>query len=381
MSDRIVFTWITFRVGGLISKRQKAWFESTQTRINFTGDILGKLKCVKMLGLTEVIMSMIANTRDTEMKISKKYRRIQSFKVWLGMCFMIANPVKLGTYSTKVNFPTTLGQIAVFATYAIVAHIKGHSLLSMTDTVTALSLVNLILDPLRNVLYVIPNVFSSLCCLERIQTFLLQASHIERRKVGLSNHGAAPITSNHSYVDESVEFSNLPAIKQRLEQPADGTTLISMSNAQFAWNSSSRMCTLAEKINLLVTASAPYSLTMIIGPVGCGKSTFLNAVLGETISKSGEISVRYSDIAFCDQTPWIVHGSIRANIIGGSYLNDFDDAWYSSVIHACDLQPDLARMPRGDLTIVGSRGIKLSGGQKQRVVSSITSLQTSLLRY
>ena len=40
---------------------------------------------------------------------------------------------------------------------------------------------------------------------------------------------------------------------------------------------------------------------------------------------------------------------------------------YRSVIRATALQPDLATLPRGEQTEIGSRGINLSGGQKARV--------------
>lgn len=37
------------------------------------------------------------------------------------------------------------------------------------------------------------------------------------------------------------------------------------------------------------------------------------------------------------------------------------------MIEACALKPDIELMPRGDLTIIGERGINMSGGQRQRI--------------
>jgi ATP-binding cassette, subfamily C (CFTR/MRP), member 1 len=45
----------------------------------------------------------------------------------------------------------------------------------------------------------------------------------------------------------------------------------------------------------------------------------------------------------------------------------YDSEWYETVIEACGLQQDLAILPDGDETVVGSKGITLSGGQKQRL--------------
>ena len=105
---------------------------------------------------------------------------------------------------------------------------------------------------------------------------------------------------------------------------------------------------------------------MVVGPVGSGKSTLLKALIGETYSLSGDLRLSVSRVAFCDQTPWLTNGTIRSNIVGESGV--YDEAWYDTVIHACDLVTDFAQHSRGDQTMVGSRGVKLSGGQKQRIV-------------
>lgn len=109
------------------------------------------------------------------------------------------------------------------------------------------------------------------------------------------------------------------------------------------------------------------SLTIVVGPIGCGKSSLLKAILGETKNESGVISLSHPDVAFCDQTPWVMDASIRDNIVGESRGDD--EVWYATVINACDLTEDLAALPEGDSTLVGDKGLKLSGGQKQRIVS------------
>jgi ABC-type bacteriocin/lantibiotic exporter with double-glycine peptidase domain len=104
---------------------------------------------------------------------------------------------------------------------------------------------------------------------------------------------------------------------------------------------------------------------MLVGPVGSGKSSLLKAILGETTSSMGNVSLDASEVAFCDQTPWVMNATIRANIIAES--KGYDSAWFETVINACDLTIDLGRLPEGDLTQVGEQGVKLSGGQKQRI--------------
>jgi ABC-type transport system involved in cytochrome bd biosynthesis fused ATPase/permease subunit len=95
------------------------------------------------------------------------------------------------------------------------------------------------------------------------------------------------------------------------------------------------------------------------------KSTLLRAFLGETTKTQGTVSISESRIAYCDQTPWILNGSIRDNILMGA---DYDEPWYNNVVQSCALDTDFSLLADGDSTVVGSKGMKLSGGQKQRIV-------------
>ena len=139
------------------------------------------------------------------------------------------------------------------------------------------------------------------------------------------------------------------------------------------------------------------SFVVIIGETGSGKTTLLNSMIGELIYlpdqmikeigdskrqiKEGElryledtllatdftskspIQVRGST-GYCEQQAWIQNGKLRENILFGS---DFDKLKYVETIMACQLEPDLAIMPAGDLSEIGEKGINLSGGQKARV--------------
>lgn len=68
-------------MGNAVSTRQKTWLEATEKRINFTSHVLGSIKSVKFLGLTEFIKQSITGLRIEELEISKKFRRIQTVRV------------------------------------------------------------------------------------------------------------------------------------------------------------------------------------------------------------------------------------------------------------------------------------------------------------
>lgn len=104
---------------------------------------------------------------------------------------------------------------------------------------------------------------------------------------------------------------------------------------------------------------------MVVGPVGCGKSSLLCGLLGETPSSKGNVYIDRSHVAFVAQTPWIQNCSIRDNIIG---VLAFEPIWYSKVVHACAFDTDIEGLQGGDSTSAGSAGAALSGGQRLRIV-------------
>ncbi|XP_070832533.1 ATP-binding cassette sub-family C member 4-like [Chaetodon trifascialis] len=107
----------------------------------------------------------------------------------------------------------------------------------------------------------------------------------------------------------------------------------------------------------------PEQLLAVIGPVGAGKSSLLNAILGELSQESGVVKVR-GELTYTSQQPWILPGTIRSNILFGKALNPQK---YDRVLTACALKRDMDLMPGGDLAMVEDRGANLSGGQKARV--------------
>ncbi len=100
---------------------------------------------------------------------------------------------------------------------------------------------------------------------------------------------------------------------------------------------------------------------MVVGPVGCGKSSYVQAILGELPKISGTLSVS-GTVAYVSQEAFIVNTTVRENIIFGK---PFDMDKYKKVLETSALMPDLYQFTAGDSTEIGERGVNLSGGQKQ----------------
>lgn len=98
-------------------------------------------------------------------------------------------------------------------------------------------------------------------------------------------------------------------------------------------------------------------LCAIVGSVGSGKSSLLQALVGEMKRTKGTVSFGGS-IAYASQTPWIQNISLRDNILFGQ---PYDEARYDQVINDSCLNADLLMLPNGDLTEIGEKGITLSG--------------------
>ncbi|KAJ8979912.1 hypothetical protein NQ317_005348 [Molorchus minor] len=107
----------------------------------------------------------------------------------------------------------------------------------------------------------------------------------------------------------------------------------------------------------------PNTLCAVVGPVGAGKSSLLQLLLGELPPSSGKIYMG-GELSYSAQEPWLFASTVRNNILFGQHYNKF---LYNNVVKVCALESDFRQFPYGDKTIVGERGVSLSGGQRARI--------------
>jgi len=69
---------------------------------------------------------------------------------------------------------------------------------------------------------------------------------------------------------------------------------------------------------------------VVVGQVGCGKSSFLFSVMGETIKTKGDVKVNGS-IAYVEQEPFILSDSVKNNILFGQ---EYNKEKFEAAIHA-----------------------------------------------
>jgi ABC-type multidrug transport system fused ATPase/permease subunit len=104
----------------------------------------------------------------------------------------------------------------------------------------------------------------------------------------------------------------------------------------------------------------------IIGEVGSGKSSLIQAILNNMIIKSNTNTkiIVNGNISYVGQEAWIQNNTIQNNIL---FYRPYDPTKYQTILDLCELKQDLESFPGGDLTEIGEKGVNLSGGQKARI--------------
>lgn len=94
------------------------------------------------------------------------------------------------------------------------------------------------------------------------------------------------------------------------------------------------------------------SLAAIVGPVGSGKTSLIQSLIGEMRRTDGTVKFGGS-VGYCSQIAWIQNATIRENVCFGRPFES--DKYWKAVKDAC-LETDLNMFPNGDLTEVGEKG-------------------------
>jgi len=330
-----------FLISKYIGKAQMAWMERIQSRIDTTAKVLNSMKGIKFLGISSNISSIVYKLRSNEIVASLKMRKLLIVMIAFG------------------NMSDIFAPGAAFAIYVIRASVNGQRL-DVTSAFTALSLIALLVGPIRALVFTTPPLIAAIGCFDRIQAFLSLHTKRDHRMVMSESEGQQSVISRRPKslypmsTGLNIEPSPLPTIRA--------------NNLKLAWTEES-----SPVVDDISLEFQPGNLTMIVGPIGCGKSSLIQGLLGETPSTKGNVYIDRAHAAYVGQVPWIQNSSIRDNIVGFSV---FEPVWYATVVHACALDSDIEALPEGDSSKTGSGGGALSGGQKLRIVRFTNILRT-----
>nr|AHC70708.1 fumonisin biosynthetic ABC transporter [Fusarium bulbicola] len=323
-------------VGKYVGMYQKIWKGKIQNRVAITANVISNIKHLKVSGMTLPVEATIQNTRESELRASRGTRRLQIASLIIAFAPDLTAPGIMLAATKSQNF-------------------------NSQKVYTAIALLTLLTVPLGSIFRSVAPLMSAFACLQRIQAFLELDTRKDSRLITDSTPDTSSASGDEKAYIEPLHMPGGPAVK--------------VIDASFGWQGKEQAC--LRNVNLTVYYSA---LTVIIGPVGSGKSTFCKALLGETPFAAGKVVLERDascKVGYCDQTPFIRNCSIKENIIGFSM---WDPVRYLEVVEASMLSYDLNELPEGDATIVGSGGMTLSGGQKQRIaIARAFYLDTRLL--
>ncbi|KAI8850823.1 P-loop containing nucleoside triphosphate hydrolase protein [Chytridium lagenaria] len=308
---------------------------------------LASMKIIKLFAWEDSFIRRILDIREIELR--QQFKLIMLSAIFYGLTYVIPSLVAIICFSVYSVLPgNTLAPEIVFP---------------------ALALINLLRVPMMEMPETLAFVVQANVTIGRIARFLA-APELEPLKElnGGPENNVALRVSNASFIweewtgasdveKELGESESEPVKKPQKAFPtADSTeTLVSEEVVLNASNNGK-----LENVDFEIEKNG---LTAIVGPVGAGKSSLLQAILGEMPKKKGEVEI-FGQIAYSPQQGWLLNTSLKDNILFGTPL---DEARYAQVLFACALDKDIMQFPDGDMTEVGERGVTLSGGQAARV--------------
>ncbi|XP_072874035.1 ATP-binding cassette sub-family C member 8 isoform X2 [Chlorocebus sabaeus] len=393
----ILLAPVQYFVATKLSQAQRSTLEYSNERLKQTNEMLRGIKLLKLYAWENIFRTRVETTRRKEMTSLRAFAIYTSISIFMNTAIPIA---------------------AVLITF--VGHVSFFKEADFSPSVAfaSLSLFHILVTPLFLLSSVVRSTVKALVSVQKLSEFLSSAEIREEQcapreptaqgpaskyqavEEGLpSLHSSQPSGSSPPNHPQPLKVVNrkrparedcwgLTGPLQSLVPSAEGDAdncCVQITGGYFTWTPDG-IPTLSN-----ITIRIPRGqLTMIVGQVGCGKSSLLLAALGEMQKVSGAVfwssslpdsetgedpspereTATGSDIrkrgpvAYASQKPWLLNATVEENII---FESPFNKQRYKMVIEACSLQPDIDILPHGDQTQIGERGINLSGGQRQRI--------------
>ena len=378
-----LFFFLNFYFHRKFKKIQKEQMKLKDKRMKIVTETFNNLKVLKLYAWEDEYLNRINSAREDEINNLEKRFKTQNLSQTIGWFAPVATSVaSIGAYQ---YFNDTLRIEDIFTSLGIFAAIQG---------------------PIRMLPMIFNNFYETSISMRRIEKYLNE-EEINERNIILNDKETkargvmikvengdfswgAPVKENDVYSD--IEGKAKKKEKQIKETPSNYgpvelSTNISTSSddeppsrySNISSASSSRIKkeidnlgpileeknparTILKNINLEINKG---EFVCIIGEVGSGKSSLLQAMLNNMLPTSGKSRVILNgSVSYVSQSAWIQNATVKNNIL---FYQPYDDERYKKVIELSELKPDLEILVGGDLTEIGEKGINLSGGQKARI--------------
>ncbi|XP_053965144.1 probable multidrug resistance-associated protein lethal(2)03659 [Anastrepha ludens] len=324
----LLFVPLQLYLGRMTSKLRLRTALRTDERVRMMNEIISGIQVIKMYAWEKPFGKMVQHARRKEMNVVRKKNyiagTIQMFSMFMTRVSVF---VSLVTFVLLGNFLTAEKAFVVTAFYSI---LRSTMVVSFPNGIQQIS--------------------ETLVSLKRIKKYLLYDEIGDRLRNKESGYNQTKRVDDLN--------GNLKSTQSTQElTPKEAS--IEIHHLMAKWDATVPEYTL----NNLDLNVQPQTLVAVIGPVGSGKSSLIQAIIGELPVESGSVTVNGS-YSYASQEPWLFTGTVRQNILFGLPM---DKNRYHTVVKKCALERDFELLPFGDKTIVGERGASLSGGQKARI--------------
>lgn len=291
---------------------QKKLREATDARIGLMSETLTAVRIIKFFGLEEAFLEKIREKREKELRLS-----------------LISMVCGLSLHTVSTLLPI----INIVVAFGIFTKVMNRPL-TASIAFTSISLFDILRSQFSWMAFITQQVVYAFISFDRIDKFLNGEEELPEDKPEESED--APPNKPPGYKNATLSW-NKPGSDE------DNNFRLSDMNVECVYG----------------------GLTVVVGPVGSGKSSFLLGLLGEMRLLEGNIHLpRKYGISYVAQSTWLQNASVKDNILFGS---PYEEKRYQTVIEACGLLTDLENLEDGDETEIGERGTTLSGGQKARI--------------
>lgn len=316
-------------------------------RMKISTELINSLKILKLYAWEDHFMNQVLKEREEELKFMKnrfKFSTVNFFIYW--------------------TIPILLNVITV----GIMQYIGRP--INVADILTAVTIFAMLQDPVSTFPWTFNLLFDVLNSMWRIEKFL-KLKDIDINKVEKINDEFRETNKIYSIVIKNANFNwrfpklenseiLLPINEENKNYQATQVNDLKVQNIETLSLSSESYFNL-KNINIKIRTG---ELIGIIGEVGSGKSSILQAILNNLYScDQTKIEIK-GKISYVSQIPWIQNDSLRNNIL---FQETYDEIKYRKTLDLSELLPDIDALVGGDLTEIGEKGVNLSGGQKARV--------------
>lgn len=242
-------------------EKQWLWVQAVQERVNFTTAILKVMRQVKTFGIEATMGQKTNQFRKMELNASKPFRLLI-----VGVNVLNASATALAPAVTIILYTATRMNLAT-------------EVPKPDEIFTSLSLIALLASSVALLSLALTKFISGIGSFDRIQDYLLAET-----KPDDSLH-------QNGMVTELVTLS--------------GSELVRVQGGSFRYGNDGDC-----QLNNMTFIVNRGEIVAIAGPLSCGKSTLLKAVLSEIACVAGQLSIYATSVAYCQQTPYIFNGTI-----------------------------------------------------------------------